>query len=89
MIGCHVYGIATWDVRVEGAIQRDLVITPDEEPAITVDDLEVAQFVYLLLKNQNLRGVISTVANRAVLILGRFTSERRAVLVVCHGLFDL
>lgn len=45
-----------------------------------VDDLQVAQFVYLLLNNKNIRNVIDTITSKAVLILGRFTPERKAVL---------
>jgi hypothetical protein len=64
---------------VERAKQQNLVITLDE-PEITVDNIEVAQFVYLLLNNQKIRDVIDTVTSKAVLILGRFTDERKAVL---------
>src|SRR5215208_961694 len=45
-----------------------------------VDNLEVAQFIYLLLNNERLRQVIDTITSKVVLILGRFTSERKAVL---------
>ena len=45
-----------------------------------MDDLEVAQFIYLLLNNQKIRKVIDTVTSKVVLILGRFTPERKAVL---------
>jgi hypothetical protein len=79
--GCRVYGISAWDVKLQGAIQSNLVITHgSEEPAIQVDNLEVAQFVYLLLNNKKIREVIGTVGKKAVLILGRFTPERKAVL---------
>jgi hypothetical protein len=57
-----------------------LVITSREEPQITVDNIEVAQFIYLLLHNEKIRDVIDTVTSKAVLILGRFTDERKAVL---------
>jgi len=50
------------------------------DPAVSVDDLEIAQFVYLLLHNDKIRNVIETVGKKAVLILGRFTDERKAVL---------
>jgi hypothetical protein len=40
----------------------------------------VAQFVYLLLTNRKIREVITTVTSKSVLILGRFTEERKAVL---------
>jgi uncharacterized protein YjbI with pentapeptide repeats len=78
--GCRVYGIAAWNVHLAGAQQLDLVITPTNEPEITVDNLEVAQFIYLLLHNEKIRQVIDTITSKAVLILGRFTPERKAVL---------
>jgi hypothetical protein len=57
-----------------------LSITPDDQPEVSVDNLEVAQFVYLLLTNAKIRDVIDTVGRKAVLILGRFTDERKVVL---------
>jgi hypothetical protein len=60
--------------------QQDLVITERAEPDVTVDNIEVAQFVYLLLHNEKIRDVIDTVARKGVLLLGRFTEGRIAVL---------
>jgi hypothetical protein len=43
--------------------------------------LEVAQFIYLLLNNEKIRGVINTITTKVALILGRFNPpERKAVL---------
>jgi uncharacterized protein YjbI with pentapeptide repeats len=78
--GCRVYGISAWNINVSGTQQSDLVITPENEPVITVDNLEVAQFIYLLLHNNKIREVIDTITSKAVLILGRFTPERKVVL---------
>jgi hypothetical protein len=80
LTGCKVYGIAAWDINLAGAQQADLVITPEDEPVITVDNLEVAQFIYLLLHNEKIREVIDTITSKAVLILGRFTPDRKVVL---------
>jgi hypothetical protein len=80
LTGCSIYGIAAWNVHLSGAQQADLIITPANEPMITVDNLEVAQFIYLLLHNEKIRQVIDTITSKAVLILGRFTPERKAVL---------
>ena len=78
---CRIYGISAWDIRLsEGTKQRGLIITPEGEPSVTVDDLEVAQFVYLLLRNEKLRKVIDTVGKKGVLLLGRFTEGRIVVL---------
>src|SRR5271157_1199965 len=80
LTGCYVYGISAWNVRLDGAIQSNLVITPANESPIQVDNLEVAQFIYLLLNNQKIRSVIDTITSKVVLILGRFTPERKVVL---------
>ena len=80
LTGSHVYGVSTWDLRLEGARQADLVITPSGQPTVTVDNLEVAQFIYLLLNNEKIRDVIDTITSKVVLILGRFTPERKAIL---------
>jgi uncharacterized protein YjbI with pentapeptide repeats len=80
LTGARVYGTSIWDVKLQGAIQTALVITPLNQPEITVDNLEVAQFIYLLLNNAKIRDVIDTITSKAVLILGRFTPERKATL---------
>ena len=78
--GTRVYGMSAWDIRLEGATQSDLIITPVKEPEITVDDVKVAQFIYLLLNNAEIRDVIDTIGAKGVLILGRFTSVRQSQL---------
>jgi len=80
LTGSSIWGVSAWDLKLDGAKQSDLVITPKDAPSITVDNLEVAQFVYLLLDNKKLRDVIDTITSRAVLILGRFTPERKVFL---------
>src|SRR5262249_49760816 len=60
--------------------QQNLIITGSDEPEVTVDNIEVAQFVYLLLHNEKIRDVIDTVGKKGVLLLGRFTEGRIAVL---------
>jgi uncharacterized protein YjbI with pentapeptide repeats len=80
LTGCRIYGVSAWNLKLEGAKQQNLVIKPQNEPEITVDDIEVAQFIYLMLHNQKIRKVIDTITSKAVLILGRFTHERKAVL---------
>ena len=80
--GSRVYGIAAWDVKLDDntELRRDLVITPEDQSPVVVDELEVAQFTYLLLNNPNIRRVIDTIVRRGVLLLGRFSPERKAVL---------
>jgi hypothetical protein len=77
---CYIYGISAWKVNLTGATQNSLVITPPDEPTITVDNLKIAQFISLLLNNQEIRDVINTITTKVVLILGNFTSQRKKVL---------
>src|SRR6516164_6286629 len=78
--GCYVWGVSAWGVKLEGTKQQNLFITAGDEPEVTVDNIEVAQFVHLLLHNEKIRDVIDTVGKKGVLLLGRFTEGRIAVL---------
>jgi len=80
LTGCHIYGASAWGLKLERTKQQNLVITPADEPAITVDNIEVAQFIYLLLHNEKIRDVIDTIGKKGVLLLGRFTEGRMVVL---------
>ncbi|NTW81920.1 MAG: pentapeptide repeat-containing protein [Chlorobiaceae bacterium] len=81
LTGCYVYAISAWDLETDNSTkQSDLVITEPNEYKVTVDNLEVAQFVHLMLKHKKLGKVIQTISTKAVLILGRFTTERKAIL---------
>ncbi|HWX32096.1 MAG TPA: pentapeptide repeat-containing protein [Steroidobacteraceae bacterium] len=77
---CHIHGISAWNLELEGTKQQNLVITHQDEPEITIDDIEIAQFIYLLRRNEKIRNFIDTITSKAVLILGRFTAERKSVL---------
>jgi len=48
--------------------------------SLAVDDLEVAQFLYVILRNERIRNVIQTLTTKLVLILGNFSAERKSVL---------
>jgi uncharacterized protein YjbI with pentapeptide repeats len=79
--GSYVYGISVWDLEGEFKEQKDLIITPKHQSPITVDSIKVAQFIYLLLNNKEVRDVINTLTSKTVLILGRFAiPERKAIL---------
>ena len=80
LTGGRIYGVSAWGLKLERSKQENLVITQAGTPEITVDNIEVAQFIYLMLHNQKIRDVIDTITSKAVLILGRFTDERKAVL---------
>jgi uncharacterized protein YjbI with pentapeptide repeats len=80
LTNCRIYGISAWDLKLGGAKQSDLIISDYNDPIITVDNLQVAQFIYLLLNNEEIRDVIDTITSKVVLILGRFTDKRKPIL---------
>ena len=85
--GSFVYGCSFWNLKGTPKEQFNVVITPEPELAITVDNVEVAQFIYLLLKNQKIRHVIDTITSKVVLILGRFTPNERPFWMQCEKNF--
>jgi uncharacterized protein YjbI with pentapeptide repeats len=72
LTGCRIYGISAWSLNLKGAKQWNLNVSDVNEPAVMVDNLEVAQFIYLLLNHKKLRDVLNAITERGVLILGRF-----------------
>lgn len=80
LMNCSVYGISSWDLDLENSEQRNLIITKEDQPVITVDNIELAQFIYLMINNSRLRNIIDTITSKVVLILGNFSPERKAVL---------
>lgn len=93
----YVYGTAVWDIETAGLKQADLILSPEKkvieaagggtpaEPVITINNFEVAPLLYSILKNANIGGVLEGVGDKTVLILGRFTPERKAVLERIHA----
>ena len=78
---CHIFGMSAWNITTdESTDQVNLIISSDDEPIMTVDNLKVAQFIYLLVKNEEIRDVIDTITSKVVLILGRFSPERKPIL---------
>lgn len=77
--GSRIYGISAWNIVTdEHTLQSDLIITLKNEPTIAVDNIKIAQFLYLLLNNTEISDAINTISRKAVLILGNF--ERMQML---------
>ena len=78
---CSVYGVSAWGLaRDRKTMQRNLRVSDIDEAPLYVDDIEVAQFIYLMVNNPRIRDVVDTISKKGVLILGRFTPERKSVL---------
>lgn len=86
LTGSAIYGVSVWNAQLEESRQKDLLITrPLDpvhfllEPAITVDHLEAAQLLYLLVQNERIPAYISALLSRIILILGQFALEGKEV----------
>jgi hypothetical protein len=78
---CKIYGASVWDLTVNKATkQGDLDISDVKVQGVTIDNIEIAQFVYLLMRNEKIGEAIDTIGKKGVLLLGRFTEGRIAVL---------
>ena len=82
LTGCQVYAISAWNLTInENTKQSNLIITRPDESTVTVDNIKVAQFIYLILKNEEIRNVINTLTSKTVLILGRFSIPERKIIL--------
>ncbi len=78
---CRVHAASVWKIETDDkTIQSNIIITDFADSTIEVGSIELAQFIHLLLYNEKIRDVINTVTSKAVLILGRFTEERKQIL---------
>jgi uncharacterized protein YjbI with pentapeptide repeats len=75
----NVYGISVWDTIGIPASQKGLSVSPSHYN-IRVDDLKMAQFINLIVQNEQLHDVINTTGGKCVLVLGRFTDGRKIIL---------
>lgn len=76
----RIYGASVWNLCGTPLDQSELDIAPVGATSITVDHLQLAQFIFLLLNNPEIRDVIDAVTSKVVLILGRFSDSRKSVL---------
>ncbi len=78
LTGASVYGIAAWGIKTNNStITKDLIVS--KNPLIKVDDLEVAQFIYLINNNEKISNIIKAMKNRSVLILGSFGEGKKTL----------
>lgn len=83
IINCKIYGISCWDLKRNNfTIIKDLIINRQNKnkEIITTDDIELAQFIYLILNNNKISNLITTMRTKAILILGSFDNESKPVL---------
>ncbi|MCK7483899.1 MAG: pentapeptide repeat-containing protein [Candidatus Moduliflexus flocculans] len=77
---CAVYGTSLWEVNTADSLQRDLDIMPAQQPVLSVDSLQTAQLVGMLLHHETARYEVFSITLNTVLVIGRFLPERKPVL---------
>lgn len=69
----EVNGVSAWGNHYDSQTkQNDLIVSAYDEENITIDHLDLAQFIYLLLNSNGLRSAINSLTTKVVLILGSF-----------------
>ncbi len=79
LTNAYIYGISTWDIKINKKTKmKNLIISKD--PLITVDDIEIAQFIYMISNNKKIRNIIDSMRTKGVLILGSFDDKTKPIL---------
>jgi hypothetical protein len=74
--GARVYSASAWEVVVKRTVQENLIITSGEAQ-VRVNNLRVAQLIFMIRDNAKISDVFTGVSDAAVLVLGRFTPDAR------------
>ncbi len=84
---CNVFGVGAWNVKLSDKTNQSRLVVQDyNAPAFIVPGLALAQFVYMLSqKDTGLSDVLKVMITDGVLLLGRFTPERKQVLDALAG----
>jgi len=80
---CYIYGISAWGIKRNDLTKTsNLIITSmySESAKITVDDIELAQFISLVMDNKKISNLINSMRTKSVLILGSFDNKTKLVL---------
>ena len=77
---CRVHGLTAFNIDLSNALQRNLSISSPGEPSILVDNVDFAQFVFMILQTQLLHHLVSSIVARVVLVIGDFIPSRTSVL---------
>jgi len=88
LTSCRVSGISACNLNLDGVTQTNLILSEEGEPDITIDDLEIAHFLSLVINSEKIRDKIRPLTLKLVLILGRFKSERTDILDGIRGVLQ-
>jgi len=84
--GSLVFGVSVWNTLLGDANQSNLRLgSSNTGSEITVDSIQMAVVIHLLLTSGGVREMIDTFSSKTVLILGRFTADRRPILEIVRN----
>ncbi len=76
----NVYGVSVWDVVGKPRDATNLIVSPPGTATLSTDSLPLAQLLYMLIRNENIREMVDTLTTKVILILGNFGKERKDIL---------
>jgi len=86
LTSCKVYGCSAWDIKTnQKTIMQDLIVNREDQLSMMVDDIEIAQFIYMIADNQKISKIIDNMRTKAVLILGSFDDASMAAIAALKG----
>jgi uncharacterized protein YjbI with pentapeptide repeats len=77
--GCLIHGISAWGMEGTPRLQRRLVLTPRSELPVSLDDLELAQLLSLVLYGRRISSLLHCDSSGVLLVLGRFRGVRAEI----------
>jgi uncharacterized protein YjbI with pentapeptide repeats len=78
---CNIYRVTLRDLKLQGAKQARLVLTPSHQPSIIVDHFEVAQFVELFMSNNKFQKIIRKISSSFAILFGSFANPEHLPLL--------
>jgi uncharacterized protein YjbI with pentapeptide repeats len=81
LIDVQIPNVKSWSPKTnEGTVASGIEVISRKDITASIDDLELASFLNLLLNSDKLRRLLNVVTEKVVLILGRFTDKRKELL---------
>jgi uncharacterized protein YjbI with pentapeptide repeats len=77
---CKVYNLSAWNLKLPGAIEKELVISNGPNPVVVLDTLELSRRISRTLYYSELQEGIEQPSFPVVLILGKFFDMRKKIL---------
>ena len=77
---CKVYNLSAWNLKLPGAIEKDLVISNGPNPVVILDNLEISRMISRSLYHSGLQKGVEQSSSPIVLILGRFFDSRKKII---------